>query len=65
MASEPKDTIIVRVKRHTKWAARRAAKAENVTLTKYIIDLIHADAAERSGVDGRKFPKQESDQAVA
>ena len=47
MASEPKDTIIVRVKRYTKWAARRAAKSDQITLTQYIIKLIHEDQSKR------------------
>lgn len=43
MASKAKDTIIVRVKSHTKRVARRQATADGVTLTQYIISLIHAD----------------------
>ena len=48
MTSEPKDTIIVRVKRNTKWAARRAAKSDQITLTQYIIKLIHEDQSKRN-----------------
>ena len=47
MASTPKDTIIVRVKRHTKWAATRAARADRITLTQYIINLINEDQINR------------------
>jgi uncharacterized protein (DUF1778 family) len=51
-----RDTIIIRVKSATKWAARRAAKADKVTLTDYIINLIHRDNTERNGVTGKWEP---------
>jgi len=45
--SKSRDTIIVRVKLATKRAAIRASKADNLTLTDYIIRLIEADEAMR------------------
>ena len=57
MASESRQTIIIRVKTHTKWAAQRAAKADRQTLTDYIIGLINRDQIERNANDSRKEPR--------
>jgi hypothetical protein len=49
MASKAKDTIIVRLPVSTKWAARRAATADKITMTEYISRLIWSDAEKRAG----------------
>jgi uncharacterized protein (DUF1778 family) len=47
VAGQSKYQVLIRMNRDIKRAARRAAKAESLTLTQYIIRLIETDEERR------------------
>lgn len=63
--STAKDVIVVRVKPATKWAAKRAAKADRVTLSKYVVNLIHEDQINRDVNGNFSAPPESLDEEPA